>query len=210
MVLVEGSDFTAEEQLLLWHTDEFLPYAAGHEHFGPTIRQYQMAVDKKTLQDGTQDPLPNVTIPCEAFALTMYENCLDKWEAIFQCRDLNGWGKGTELPKYDKNDPTHHKLHKNQWSDSKKGKGSGWDPKAGQVFKQCCKHIQKMRKDDRENGWKKCNNALQLVCAHHNVTEETYSKKRRRKEVTPKANQIEWEDEDDEWSVGTDSTVMEE
>ena len=210
MVMTEGSDFTPEEELLFWYTDEFLPHAAGHEHFGPTIRQYQMAVAKKTLADNTQDPHPNVTIPSEAFGLTMHENCREKWEAIFKWRDTNGWGKGTKLPKYEKDDPTHHALHTNKWSDSKKGKGSGWDPTAGKVFNQHCKTIQSLRKADRKEGWKKYNTALQLVRAYHQVTEQTYSKKRRRKEVTPAAQEIEWEDEEDEWSVGSDSTEIEE
>jgi len=193
------------EELLLWYSDKFLPYAAGCEHYGTTVRQYQMAVEHKTLEDGTtRDKYPNVSIPSEGFALTMYDNSHDKWIAIFKWHDEHGWGKGVKLPKYDKNDTTTHALHKNKWSDSKSGKGSGWHPDAGKAFHGYCKTIQMLRKADRKVGWKKYAHALNLIRDHHEVTATSYSKKRRRKEITPAADKIEWEDEEDDWSVSTD------
>ena len=93
---------------------------------------------------------------------------------------------------------------------AKKGKRSGWDPEAGKVFNKHCKHIHKLCKADRKNGWKKWNTALELVCAHHAVTKQTHSKKHHCKEVTPAADKMEWEDEVDHWSAGSDEETVEE
>lgn len=203
----DGPEKEKAEEFLLWYFDHWLPHCAGCEHYGPTICPYVLATDLKVLEDGTvMEDTPNVSLQGEAFGLTMMENCHTKWIAIFKWRDANGWGIGVTLPPYNKEDPTTHPLHVCKWSDCRNGKGTGWKPEASVQHKQNCKYIDKLRRKDAKNGGEKYALGKAAIRREHEITADTYSKKRKRKETVVAASTVEWVDDEDDWSVGSDAT----
>jgi len=191
--------------LKLWYFDAWLPHCGGCDHYGVTIRPYVLATEPKILPNGDTMKEPNVTVQGEAFGLVMLDNCRDKWIAIFQWRDINGYGQGVNLPKYNKDNEDTHKLYDCKWSDNKVGKGTGWKPAAGRALKEYCKFIDNIRRKDAKEDNVRYELGKQLLREHHEVTAENYSKKRKRKAVKITSNKESWDDDvESDWSVASD------
>ena len=84
------------EKDLLWYTDTWLANIVSIADFGTLVRPYFTAADCKINKDGTPTKDPHITIQSEAWGLVLLANCYDKWTAIFEWKDTNGWK--TALP----------------------------------------------------------------------------------------------------------------
>lgn len=183
-LLPETSDpeYEAKKALKEWYYDEYLPMVAGNNTYGKSIRYYSTPVDKVTLVvKGVKGKkrVVAVTIPSEAFGLLIFENCRDKWLAVMNLRKDD---KKKEIPDFDKEDASTHKYHITKWSDGKTGQvtGGGWKAAAFTKFNQLMVAIDKIRKEDKANGWEEMKEAKAIIRAKNSITAPVKSNKRRR------------------------------
>ena len=210
----EYEAFTRKMVVFVFWVDGILPAAAGTDDFGLTIRAYHLAVDKIEFKDGKMRQA--VTVPTEAFAYLMYENCREKWEATLTYRDGN---KKKTVPKYNKEDESTHVYHIGKWSDSKSGqvKGGGWHPDAFTAFNEYCDKVKKFRQQDKKDGWELYKLMKDVIRDKHDITGEQHSKKRKRKKsADPEEAALKYVDlqqwnsdmEDDDGSVDSQATTL--
>jgi hypothetical protein len=179
-------NYQYKKELLLWYCDEYLPMAAGHDNFGPSIRNYKMLVDKRTVAG--EDRIC-VTIPSEAFGWVVMANCRSKWLAVLELRKHNSDAK---IPAYDDQDPNTAIYHTTLWSDSKSGqiKGGGWDPEAYKRFNKYMTNIHHFRTEDQKAEWKMHLFAKDLVRELHGITAVAKTSKRKRQNKEAKGELV--------------------
>lgn len=181
--------YEKKEALLLWYCNEYLPMAAGHDDFGPSIRNYKMVVDKRSI-DGVEKVC--VTIPSEAFGWVILANCREKWVAIFEFKKAN---PNDEVPPFEVKDNSTHVYHTTQWSDSRSGqiKGGGWHSDAYTFFNACMTNVNLFRQRDKKAEWGTHALAKELVRQKNKITDIAKVSKRKRqiKDPQPETNFVE-------------------
>lgn len=160
--------------------------AAGHDNFGPSIRNYKMAVDKRSV-DGKDKVC--VTIPSEAFGLLVFANCRTKWVAIFKFKQES---PTADIPLFDEEDSNTHVYHTTLWSDSKSGqiKGGGWDSDAYLKLNFYMTKIHVFRSKDQKAEWKIHALAKDFVREKNGITAVAQTNKRKRKNKEAKAEPL--------------------
>ncbi len=145
------AQYARKKAVLVWYVDEYLEKAAGLEFWGPSIRPFRLLTDKAHVPgDPSGKKKVLVTVTSEAFGLTVYANCRDKWMADFALKKKN---KKAKIPKYDKNNPSTYN-HKNKWTCSMTGQvaGGGWHTDAMDYLTNAQISIQKWREKEAAAG----------------------------------------------------------
>lgn len=209
----EWTEYNRKTEMLTWWIDCMVAMAAGNDDFGNNVRFFKMAVDKRQLPDNTRRQC--VTVPTEAMAYLIYDNCRTKWLTIMEYRKNN---KKRKLPKFNKLRVETHKYHCAKWSDSKTGqvKGGGWHPDSYKAFNTYVTKVKDFRKQDKRNKWKMYSFAKDLVRQKHEIEDEYHNTKRKRGNSKAASDGpvydtlIKWtedmedEDTEDNLSVGSD------
>ena len=163
---------------LLWYVDIYLPATAGLGICGKVDRSYKTMGEAVELPNKTRVPM--VPVEAEAFGWLMLENCQEKWKLIVPMKAKNPrWS----IPQFSKDDSSTHQYHNTKWTDPKTGKdqGGGWDTSAYPVFSSYIQTIQKIREDDKKNGFPVQKMCLAMIREKHGITAEERPKKRRRR-----------------------------
>lgn len=162
---------------LMWYVDTWLPYAAGHENWGPTIRYWHKLTDTRKI--GTQDKIL-VTVQSEAFAWLILDNCFNKWKVITKHREDDSSKK---IPDYNEKDTSTHKFYDTKWSDQHSGaiEGGGWQAGAYPVFNTYMKLVHAFRKKDEKAGYELQDLVKAWLRDLHSINSPEYSKKKKQK-----------------------------
>ena len=172
------SAYQGKIDVLLWYVDIYLVAVAGLALYGKVDRCYKIMSQAADLQN-KKLKVPMVPVEAEAFGWLVFKNCEEKWQVIVPKKAKNArWS----IPKFSKNDSSTHQYHNTKWTDPKTGKdqGGGWDTSAYPVSSYI-QTVQKIREDDKKNGFPVQKMCLAMICDKHGITDEQRPKKRRRR-----------------------------
>ncbi len=198
-----------KKELLVWWCDKYLVASGGELTYGQSVRYYKHLADTVEVK-GKKMVLVETTT--EAYGMLVYDNCHDKWEAIFAelVKDA-----AFKIPKYSKNDPSTHKYNVTKHTDPRGGKNAGWKDSGREALNDFKKQLKEFRDQDRKNKFPLLKKALEWLREENGITEQSYMPKRRggtkrkRQATVDKTNVVLLDEESDEWSAGPDDEVSE-
>lgn len=168
---------TAQDKLLLWYVDSWLPQLSGHDVYGDLVRPYKRPIDTMEVE-GKQKVI--ITTTSEAYGLLLFENSRERWLNVFKWKKANP-KKNSRVPTYNKKRPETHEF-KNLWSDAKIGPNREWEPYA---YDRLAEHVTRIKAfRDAELGLDDniFDYALTLVKELHEVEEgQTQPRKKKRR-----------------------------
>ena len=144
-----------KEIVSVWRYDDYTPTlvtAVNPNLFGPDVREKHypdsvIEVGKK----GCKKNRMCITEESEAFGLLQYENCRDRWQAIFEYEAEH---PNTQAPTYNPTKPETNPF-KAKWSDDCQGSGSGWNPDAFEALADWEAAVKEWRKVEVVTGYKR-------------------------------------------------------
>ena len=179
---LEKDDNKHMKDLCLWYFDRFLPVVAKKEFYGEDVHYYKHYMEKLNV-NGVQKVA--VTITCEAFGLTILQNCHKKWTNIFTLKKNDPKAK---IPA--KKEDANYSNYQAEWSDGKCGKikFGGWKEGALEFMSEIEEKLVSIRTADAADDNKKAKYYMGVMRKEHNVDEPgPAAKKRRGKQALPVA-----------------------
>ena len=141
---VDKARYDRKKTIFVWYLNEWLPWAAGLEHWGPEIRIQKLPTDTILLATGEEKVC--VTCASEAYGLAVFENCHKKWKAGIPYMLENN---KRSIPEWKKKKVETHKFYC-KWTSKREGLRGGWSDDGIKAFNAYIAHIQAFRKADEE------------------------------------------------------------
>ena len=138
--------YNRKKSIFVWYLNEWLPWVAGLEHWGPEIRVKKLPTDTMELVTGEDKVC--VTCASEAFGLAVYDNCREKWAVGIPWMIKNN---KTSIPEWKKKQPDTHQYFC-RWTSEKTGARGGWSNDGIKAFCGYISKIQSFRETDEANG----------------------------------------------------------
>lgn len=158
----------------IWYWDELLPAVAGNVYWKPSIRWNQC------ITIANIDGQACIPVSTEAMAALIYENCCDKWVAIYNYKEGDIKSK-KKIPK--KKDDQESAQFKGKYSDDASGqaKYGGWSKAGLERFRDLVVAIKAGRASDGTPNLEKfILDQVKLLNHKPETTEVTVTRKRKR------------------------------
>ena len=186
------------KDLFIWYLKCWLPTLVG-PGFDEVVRLNHKLVDMGRVLGRERT---YVTSQIEAFGWVMYANYYPKWNAICEAKRADPNFTPPKSFNKKKDDPSLERFTKCKWSSSVAGQGRGWNKQVYKALKDHKAEIDKIREDDKKDGWPKMKNALEVLRLDAGLADGVpyvRHNKKKRKSCT-ESSEEDFEDFDDESS----------
>lgn len=169
----EARNYARKLEVLLWWTDKYCPGVVQLAFWGTDHRPYYLMTDLKLVPgDPSREPKMLVTSTSEAFAMTLFKNCRNRWINNYEWKATHK-DCDSDPPKWDKDDESTHKYY-SLWSSSRTGsaEGQGWSVEAFDYMAERGAAIRQARINDQANGNRVGLLAKALIREENNIGED--------------------------------------